>query len=98
MNGDWRSFLTHLGLPATEIRSLRETLGYDPAKICLHGLVFWREGNKPCRPATWPVLREALKEGAEKREYARELEENIASKTGVECTQGSYFMSHEGRF
>ena len=38
------------------------------------------------------MLPEALEEGAEKREYARVLEEDIANKTGVKCAQGSYFM------
>ena len=91
VNGDWRSFLTHLGVPVTKIRTLREKLEHDPVKICLHGLVFWKEGHKECRPATWPVLHEALEKGAERSEYARELEKSIAGKTD-EGSQGLYFM------
>ena len=94
VNGDCRSFLTYLGVPSTKIRTLREKLKHDPVEICLHGLDFWRKGNKPCRPATWSILCEALEKGAERGEYARELRKDIASKRDEECSQGSYFIGH----
>ena len=94
VNGDCRSFLTHLGVRATKIRTLREKLKHDPVKICLHGLDFWRKGNQPCRPATLPILCEALEKGAERGEYARELRKYIASKANKKCSQGLYFIGH----
>ena len=76
----WRSLLTHLGVPLGKYRALFEESQGNPIRACFEGLVFWREGNKPCRPPTWSVLLEALKKGAEKREYAEKLEEDIISK------------------
>ena len=83
----WRSLLTHLGVPLAKSKVyLQESLG-NPVSACLEGLVFWREGNKPCKEATWRVLLEALEEGAERRDYARKLREDIIE--GV-TTQSSF--------
>ena len=76
----WRSLLTHLGVPLAKYKALFEESQGNPIRACFEGLVFWREGNEPCRPPTWSVLLEALERGAEKREYFRELEEDIISK------------------
>ena len=76
----WRSLLTHLGLPLAKIRSLQEESRGDPNATCFCGLVFWRDGNEPCRPATWEVLLEALDKGAEMKEYASELKEKVCAK------------------
>ena len=51
---------------------LIECIG-NPVSACLEGLVYWREGNKPCKEATWRVLLEALEEGAERKSYAKRL-------------------------
>ena len=36
-----------------------------------------RATNRACRPPTWSVLLEALEKGAEKREYAKILREDL---------------------
>ena len=77
----WRNLLKHLGVPDEKVDSLlEEHRGGNPVSACFEGLVFWREGNEPCRPPTWSVLLEALEKGAEKREYARELREKIVNR------------------
>ena len=85
----WRSLLTHLGVPLAKCKELFVESRGDPVNACFEGLVFWREGNKPCRPPTWSVLQEALEEGAEKREYAGELRKEFEAKEtqppGGEC-------------
>ena len=73
----WRSLLTHLGVPLTKCKSLYDESRGNPVSACFEGLVFWREGNKPCRPPTWSVLLEALEKGAEKREYAQRRREDL---------------------
>ena len=73
----WRSLLTHLGVPMAKYKALSEESQGKPVNACFEGLVFWREGNEPCRPATWSVLLEALEKGAEKREYAKTLQQRI---------------------
>ena len=86
----WRSLLTHLGVPLVKYKALFEESRGDPIRACFEGLVFWREGNEPCRPPTWSVLLEALKKGAEKREYAEEwrisIEDKEAQPPGEECS------------
>ena len=84
----WRSLLTHLGVPNVKCKMFVENRG-DPVSTCFDGLVFWREGNEPCEPATWSVLLEALEKGAEKGEYAKKLRQRIvdtAAKRDLEET------------
>ena len=77
----WRNLLRHLGVPEVKVDSLLEDhRSGNPVRACFEGLVFWREGNVPCRPPTWSVLLEAFEKGAEKREYARGLREKIVSR------------------
>jgi hypothetical protein len=68
----WRSLLTHLGVPSCKIAAYPA----DPISACFQGLVFWREGNDPCRPPTWTVLLEAIEAGAERKDYACQLRGN----------------------
>ena len=70
----WRSLLTHLGVPLARSKAFLVECFGNPVSACLEGLVFWREGNKPCKEATWRVLLEALEEGAERKSYAKRLE------------------------
>ena len=86
----WRSLLTHLGLNAAKIGALLEENRGNLTSACFYGLVFWREGNKPCRPPTWEVLLEALDKGAEMKEYASELKEKVCAKVR------DYFFHHSG--
>ena len=76
VNGDWRSFLTHLGVPATKIRSLYQDF-QGSEEVCYAGMVFWRDGNEPCKPATWDVLLGALEEGAERKEFAENKRDEL---------------------
>ena len=73
-----------------KIDSLKEENLGNPTKTCFYGLVYWKEGNEPCEPATWSVLLKALEEGAEKREYAiklrKEIEAREAQPPGGECS------------
>ena len=71
---NWRSFLTHLGIPLAKIKEIRGESPDDPVTVCFECLVFWQEGNELCREATWSVLLEALEKGAEKKEYAEKLQ------------------------
>ena len=87
VGGNWKSLLIHLGVPNTRIEGLLEENNGNPTRACFKGLVFWREGNKPCKPATWSVLLEALEKGAEKREYARDLREEIVAREGKRVQQ-----------
>ena len=77
MGDKWRSLLTHLGVPLTKSKTFLQECQGNPVSACLEGLVFWRDGNKPCKKATWGVLLEALEEGAERRDYAEKLREDI---------------------
>ena len=90
IGGGWMSLLVHLGVPMAKIESLKEKNQGDPTKTCFYGLVYWREGNEPCEPATWSVLLKALEKGAEKREYAEKLRKEIEAKEaqqpGGECS------------
>ena len=70
---NWRSLLTHLGIPLAKIKEIRGESPGDPVAVCFECLVFWQEGSEPCREATWSVLLEALEKGAEKKEYAEKL-------------------------
>ena len=83
VGSNWKRLLRHLGVPNVRIDLLLEANYGNPTKACFKGLVFWREGNKPCKPSTWSVLLEALEKGAEKREYAKKLREKIVNIT---CT------------
>ena len=76
----WRSLLTHLGVPLAKCKTLFVESRGDPVSACFEGLVFWREGNEPCRPPTWSVLLEAVEKGAEKRDYAEELRKKIEAE------------------
>ena len=84
------SLLVHLGVPKAKVESLKEENLGNPTRTCFCGLVYWTEGNKPCKPATWSVLLKALEEGAEKREYAEKLRKEIEAKEiqppGGECS------------
>ena len=84
------SLLVHLGVPKAKIDSLKERNPGNPERTCFCGLVYWKEGNEPCEPATWSVLLKALEEGAEKREYAeklkKEVEDKEAQPPGGECS------------
>ena len=73
----WRSLLTQLGVPMAKCKAVYEESRGNPVSACFEGLVFWRDGNEPCRPPTWSVLLEALEKGAEKREYAKSLRQDI---------------------
>ena len=79
----WRSLLIQLGIPAAKIKSLLQESRGNPARACFEGLVFWREGNKPCRPPTWSVLLDALEKGVEKREYAERLREALIGSSSI---------------
>ena len=84
----WRSLLTHLGIPLTKIKSLYENNHGNPTSTCFEGLHFWREGNEPCKPATWSVLLTALEKGAEKKDYACTRREELLSKESSPSNQG----------
>ena len=75
----WRSLLTHLGVPSSKYKALNEECRGKLADTCFEGLLFWRGGNKPCKPPTWSVLLEALEIGAEMRDYAEELRADVAA-------------------
>ena len=79
----WRSLLTHLGVPSAKCNALFVESRGDPVSACFEGLVFWKEGNEPCRPPTWSVLLEALEKGAEKREYAKRLREILIESSNI---------------
>ena len=78
---NWRSLLTNLGVPLAKYKALFVESRGDPVSACFEGLVFWREGNEPCKPPTWSVLLEALENGAEKREYAKRLREDLIGRS-----------------
>ena len=79
----WRSLLTQLGVPMAKCKAVYEESRGNPVSACFEGLVFWREGNEPCRPPTWSVLLEALEKGAEKREYAERLREALIGSSNI---------------
>ena len=83
----WRNLLRHLGVPEVKVDFFLEVHRSNSVRACFEALVFWREGNEPCRPATWSVLLEALEKGAGKREYARDLREKIVSRLITLITQ-----------
>ena len=89
----WRSLLTHLGVPLAKCKALYDESRGNPISACFEGLVFWREGNKPCKPATWFVLLEALEKGAEKAEYAKDLRESIPIGIAKKAGQTQYSKS-----
>ena len=70
--------LTHLGVPSTKYEALNMECLRKPVDTCFKGLLFWREGNKPCKPPTWSVLLEALEKGAEMKDLAKDIKANIA--------------------
>jgi hypothetical protein len=85
VGGNWRSLLTHLGVPSAKCKALLQESSSNTESACFQGLVFWREGNKPCKEASWSVLLEALEKGAERGDYAEELKimvvQNVTAKT-----------------
>ena len=86
--------MTHLGVPSAKYKALYEESRGNPVRACFEGLVFWRNGNEPCRPATWSVLLEALEKGAEKREYAKSLRQGIVD-TATKGEETAYQPSDE---
>ena len=74
---NWRSLLTYLGIPLYKIDSLLLDYSGKTTEAFFAGLVFWREGNKPCKEASWSVLLEALEKGAERVDYAETLRREI---------------------
>ena len=77
VGGNWRSLLTHLGVPSDKCKALLQESCGSTESACFQGLVFWREGNKPCKKASWSVLLEALKKGAQRGDYVEELRREI---------------------
>ena len=75
-----RDLLVHLGVPFEKIEPLYEE-HRNPVDACFFGLVYWRDGNVQNKAPTWTVLLEALEEGGERNDYARELRENILDIT-----------------
>ena len=82
---NWRSLLTYLGIPLHKIDSFLLDYSGKTTEACFAGLIFWREGNEPCKEASWSVLLEALRKGAERGDYAEELKimvvQNVTAKT-----------------
>ena len=82
---NWRSLLTYLGIPLHKIDSFLLDYSGKTTEACFAGLIFWREGNKPCKEASWSVLLEALRKGAERGDYAEELKimvvQNVTANT-----------------
>ena len=73
--------------------------------------MYWREGNKPCKEATWSVLLEALEEGAERKSYAKRLRNALIrsasehqprtereTKTGTNLTYNTHGCTVKTRF
>ena len=90
----WESMLVHLGVPASKTESLFQDYLGKTQSACFHGLVFWREGNEPCRPATWSTLLDALEKGAEMKEYADRRRSELLSLTTAYQT-GLYVYWHK---
>ena len=86
----WRSLLTRLGVPLAKCKSLYEESRGNPVSACFKGLVFWREGNEPCRLPTWSVLLEALEEGAEMREYVKRLREDLKGSSSFSQSKSDH--------
>ena len=76
----WKSLLVQLGVPSGKIKSFLHDNNNVSSSACFDGLVYWRDGNKPCKPATWSVLLEAIEKGAEQKEYAQEIRDKLCSK------------------
>ena len=93
VGADWRSLLTHIGVPAAKIKSLLQENQGNTSSTCFDGLVFWREGNEPCRPATWSVLLDALEKGAQKKEYADRKRSELLSKMIESQMSGEVLLS-----
>ena len=77
VGGNWRSLLTRLGVPSTKWKAFLQSNFGNTESACFEGLMFWWNGNKPCRVATWSVLLEALEYGAERKDYADTLRQEI---------------------
>ena len=77
VGGNWRSLLTHLGIPSAKCKALLQESCGSSESACFQGLVFWQEGNKPCKKASWSVLLEALEKGAERGDYAETLRREV---------------------
>ena len=94
VGGQWKSLLVHLGIPVPKTESfLHDNLGKTQS-ACFYGLVFWREGNVPNRPATWSVLLDALEKGAGLKEYADRRRSELLSLTTA-CQTGLYVYWHK---
>ena len=87
---EWRSLLVHLGVPVVKCKALYdESLG-NRISACFYGLVYWRDGNEPCKPPTWSVLLEALEKGAEMREYAQRLREDLIGSSNLSQSKSDH--------
>ena len=96
VGGNWRSLLTHLGVPSAKCKALLQESSSNTESACFQGLVFWREGNKPCKEANWSVLLEALEKGAERGDYAETLRREIVD--GATCYQSVHSeVSNQGK-
>ena len=79
VNGEWRSFLTHLGVPASKIMTLYQDCHGISEEVSYAGMVLWRDGEESCKPSTWAVLLGALEEGAEKKAFAQNIRCELVS-------------------
>ena len=82
----WKSLLIQLGVPNGKTKAFLHDNSNVSSSACFDGLVYWRDGNKPCKPATWSVLLDAIEKGAELKVYAQELRSKLISKVRFDRT------------
>ena len=83
VGGNWKGLLIHLGIPSATVEAFPQDNLEKSWSTCRDGLVFWREGNIPCKPATWSVLLEAVEKGAEMKDYADSKRSTLLSQSGL---------------
>ena len=59
---EWKSVCTYLGIPSHEIDTASQDNMGNVKVAFFNLLVWWRNGNVSEKPATWSVLKKALKE------------------------------------
>ena len=78
VGGRWMGLLVQLGVPHSQIEIESVKRNNNPPEIVFDCLVGWRNGRwEDCEPPTWAALLEALENGAEQREDAAAIRQNL---------------------
>ena len=81
---EWKSLLIQLGIPSFKIDQVTERMLRDPVAVTCRCLISWLNGeysNSPyCKPCNWCELLNAIEEGAEQKDYAATLREDLKKR------------------